>query len=833
MIYLLQSPPKPGRVSGAYRCNHELGRRLQAAEAGRIVNVEAAELRERCAELSRADPEAVLVFDSLFLHQVDPRFLGSALLRATKTILLLHYLPSRNPRLDPEERLRLERAEQSWILASDAVISAGSKLARELAERHKGLPIRVVHPGVDPCFTSLGGPARFDAGKALSLVSVAHLIPDKGHRSLVEICERLAKEGHALKLVLIGDESLDSEYTQSLRAAAQSFELELTGTLSIEEVAKRLEQAQVFVSASSYENFATSCVEAAAAGVPVLAYELGDVGYWVRDGENGLLVAPGDREGLEAALRGFCEEPGKLESLQRGPAREAFPSWEGSFEDFLTSCEAVRLGLGAGPTGEVSFYSRCQLPTGLGSFEVEVYKVGGGEEEAVLISMGELDASEPPFVRVHSECFTGEVLDSLKCDCRDQLIAALRTIAQKGRGAVVYLRQEGRGIGLGNKIRAYAEQERGANTVEANTILGFPIDLRDFSQAAAILRLKGARRVHMNTNNPAKVASLQENGIVVESVLSSTSQPNRHNLDYLRTKYRLLGHAGLGPVLPANEEDADHGPESLFARIVSGTQKEPADPREEGGRRLVLFDLDGVIPFGERVPPEAIELIQRCREAGIALRFLSNDGVGSRRSRLASLREAGLALADDELYTSSYLAARYAQEQGLLPVLPLLGEPAIEDLHGLVTEDAEVAKSVLVGDWFHFYDRDRLVQAQRALEAGATLLAMHKKRHWPGPEGRTIDLGFWVAGLEYCAGQPATVIGKPSSYAYETVLRDAGFRAEDCLMVADEVHPDLMGADRLGIATLLFRTDGVEPCSSTLPVLDSFESLWDEIRLPR
>ena len=790
MIHLLQTPPKVGSVSGGYRFNHELGRRLEAAEAGGIVNVEPEQLPQRCAELSREDPEAVLVFDSLFMDLVDPEFLGSSLLRATKTILLLHYLPSRNPNLAAAERLGLEKAERSWIQATDAVISAGSKLARELGERHKGLQIRVVHPGVESCFTTVRGPESLDSEEALTIVSVANLIPDKGHHETVEICERLSAEGHALKLVLIGDGSLDTQYTERLRAAAQSFELELTGTLPIGDVAKRLEGAHVFVSASSYENFATSCVEAAAAGVPVVAFEVGDVGYWVRDGENGLLVDPGDRRGLEAALRGLLEAPGTLDSLRRGPAREAFPSWEGSFEDFLTSCEAVRLGLGSGQGGEVSFYSRCRLPTGLGTFDVEVYKVGG-DDEAVLISMGELDRSEPPFVRVHSECFTGEVLDSLKCDCRDQLIAALRTIAQKGRGAVVYLRQEGRGIGLGNKIRAYAEQERGANTVEANTILGFPIDLRDFSQAAAILRLKGVGRVHMNTNNPAKVASLQESGIVVESVLSSTSQPNPHNLDYLRTKYRLLGHAGLGPVLTENETEGDPQPQSLFARILSSTQAEPGDVREDGGCRLVLFDLDGVIPCGQQVPAEAIELIQRYRAAGYVLRFLSNDGWGSRRTRLASLREAGLAVSDDELYTSSYLAARYVEEQGLLPVLPLVGEPAIEELAGLVTEEAGLARSVLVGEWSRSYDPERLVQAQQALEAGAMLLAMHETSHGADPEGPTIDVGFWVAGLEHAAGRPATVIGKPSNYAYETILRDAGFEAGECLLVADELHDGL------------------------------------------
>jgi GTP cyclohydrolase II len=162
--------------------------------------------------------------------------------------------------------------------------------------------------------------------------------------------------------------------------------------------------------------------------------------------------------------------------------------------------------------------------------------------------MGDLAAPEPVFVRVHSECLTGEVFGSLKCDCRDQLEQAMALIAERGRGALVYLRQEGRGIGLGNKIRAYALQALGADTIEANHELGFPTDLRDFSLAAAILLDLGARRIVLHTNNPDKVDALVRAGISVESRAPAFGAVNRHNRDYLETKHRALGH-DLGRLL--------------------------------------------------------------------------------------------------------------------------------------------------------------------------------------------------------------------------------------------------------------------------------------------
>jgi GTP cyclohydrolase II len=205
----------------------------------------------------------------------------------------------------------------------------------------------------------------------------------------------------------------------------------------------------------------------------------------------------------------------------------------------------TRTQLERAPRAEpLSRYAQATLPTRHGTFEVIVFRRGAGGEEMLAIAQG-LEAGagdgEPLFVRVHSECYTGEVLGSLKCDCADQLAQALDTIAARGRGVVIYLRQEGRGIGLGNKIRAYALQAVGADTVEANHMLGFATDLRNFSVAAEILIELGVRRVELHTNNPEKVRALEEHGLAVTR-LAAHGRVNHHNRDYLEIKQRVLGH---------------------------------------------------------------------------------------------------------------------------------------------------------------------------------------------------------------------------------------------------------------------------------------------------
>jgi GTP cyclohydrolase II len=186
-------------------------------------------------------------------------------------------------------------------------------------------------------------------------------------------------------------------------------------------------------------------------------------------------------------------------------------------------------------------YAEATLPTVFGEFLTTVYRDQNQEESAILISYN-MTPGSCPFVRVHSECFTGEVLGSLKCDCRDQLNLALAEIQKRGSGAIIYLRQEGRGIGLGNKIRAYHLQNLGADTIEANHQLGFGTDLRSFEAAALILQQRGVKEVILNTNNPEKMQALTDLGIVIRERVPSLAAVNKFNEDYLKTKMKKLGH---------------------------------------------------------------------------------------------------------------------------------------------------------------------------------------------------------------------------------------------------------------------------------------------------
>lgn len=186
----------------------------------------------------------------------------------------------------------------------------------------------------------------------------------------------------------------------------------------------------------------------------------------------------------------------------------------------------------------------CKLPTQWGEFDLHgLVDVATGAEHAAM-SLGTLDDGEPVLTRVHSECLTGDTLYSLKCDCGAQLEAGLKAIAEAGRGVLLYLRQEGRGIGLVNKIRAYALQQAGADTVEANRLLGLPDDARDYAVAADMLRGMGVQRVRLLTNNPAKVDALQRLGIEVVERVPLHTPSNPHNAGYLRTKSRRMGHYG-------------------------------------------------------------------------------------------------------------------------------------------------------------------------------------------------------------------------------------------------------------------------------------------------
>ncbi len=182
------------------------------------------------------------------------------------------------------------------------------------------------------------------------------------------------------------------------------------------------------------------------------------------------------------------------------------------------------------------------LPTAFGEFKLHLYRsLVDGQHHAAL-TMGEVAGKDGVLVRVHSECLTGDVFGSQRCDCGPQLHAAMRRIAQEGQGVLVYMRQEGRGIGFANKIHAYALQEKGLDTVEANEKLGFKPDLREYGLGAQILVDLGLRRIRLLTNNPKKVVGLEGFGLTIIEQLPIRAEPTPHNAKYLETKKTKLGH---------------------------------------------------------------------------------------------------------------------------------------------------------------------------------------------------------------------------------------------------------------------------------------------------
>jgi GTP cyclohydrolase II len=185
--------------------------------------------------------------------------------------------------------------------------------------------------------------------------------------------------------------------------------------------------------------------------------------------------------------------------------------------------------------------AQAHLPTRYGAFEMFVYNTADHKEH-VALTLGAIDTGGPVLVRAHSECLTGDVFGSSRCDCGEQLEDSLRFLQENERGVLLYLRQEGRGIGLTKKISAYALQEQGLDTVEANHALGLPEDMRDYRVAAEMLLDLGVRRARLLTNNPAKIEGLQRYGVEVVERVPLRISPNPSNLGYLRTKREKMGH---------------------------------------------------------------------------------------------------------------------------------------------------------------------------------------------------------------------------------------------------------------------------------------------------
>jgi GTP cyclohydrolase II len=190
----------------------------------------------------------------------------------------------------------------------------------------------------------------------------------------------------------------------------------------------------------------------------------------------------------------------------------------------------------------VELVSAAALPTEFGDFRIHVFTSDRDDREQVAVVRGDVFGGEEVAVRMHSECLTGDVMGSLRCDCRKQLELGLKQIATLPSGVLLYLRQEGRGIGLANKIKAYRLQEDGLDTVDANLALGFRDDERDYGVAVAMLRTLGVRSVRLMTNNPDKVAQLRRYGMPVTERLAHAIPPGHHNRHYLETKASRSGH---------------------------------------------------------------------------------------------------------------------------------------------------------------------------------------------------------------------------------------------------------------------------------------------------
>jgi 3,4-dihydroxy 2-butanone 4-phosphate synthase/GTP cyclohydrolase II len=196
--------------------------------------------------------------------------------------------------------------------------------------------------------------------------------------------------------------------------------------------------------------------------------------------------------------------------------------------------------------------TEAKLPTKYGEFVVIAYKSKVDPDQHVALVRGDITGDEPVLVRVHSECLTGDVFGSLRCDCGGQIVLAMEKIAAEGRGVFLYMRQEGRGIGFHNKLKAYALQDQGLDTVEANLALGFDADLRDYGIGAQILADLGLHNIKLLTNNPKKVVGLESYGLHIVEIVDLRTLPTPYNLEYLKTKQKKLGH-----LLDVDEDDKE------------------------------------------------------------------------------------------------------------------------------------------------------------------------------------------------------------------------------------------------------------------------------------
>ena len=266
----------------------------------------------------------------------------------------------------------------------------------------------------------------------------------------------------------------------------------------------------------------------------------------IRARNGGVLVRAGHTEAIVdlARLAGFypagviCEVMNEDGTMARLPELEIVASKYSLKIITIADLIAYRLN----HEKLVEKVADAKLPTKFGEFTIVAYKSNVDATEHIALVKGNISGDEPILVRVHSECLTGDVFSSLRCDCGDQIKLAMQSIAEEGRGVFLYMRQEGRGIGLHNKLRAYALQDQGMDTVEANVALGFAPDLRDYGVGAQILADLGLHNIRLLTNNNKKVVGLQSYGLKIVETVPLITQPNLYNIRYLETKQKKLGH---------------------------------------------------------------------------------------------------------------------------------------------------------------------------------------------------------------------------------------------------------------------------------------------------
>ncbi len=276
----------------------------------------------------------------------------------------------------------------------------------------------------------------------------------------------------------------------------------------------------------------------------------------LRAREGGVLVRAGHTEAIVdlARLAGLSPAGAICEILNEDGSIARLPELEKMAQEFGLKIVSVADVIAYRRRTEklVEKVAEARLPTRYGKFRAIAYKSTIDPDEHVALVMGEVAGEEPVLVRAHSECLTGDVFGSLRCDCGDQIDLAMQAIAQEGKGVFLYMRQEGRGIGFHNKLKAYALQDQGLDTVEANRRLGFPADLRDYGIGAQILSDLGIKNLRLLTNNPKKVVGLEGYGLKVVETVPLIAPPNPYNRQYLVAKQEKMGHR-LG--MEAKDED--------------------------------------------------------------------------------------------------------------------------------------------------------------------------------------------------------------------------------------------------------------------------------------